>query len=68
VATHSEAFLKYLRNYNRERRALLKTNGLCVDCGSENATPGHSLGENCRKTRVERYHARYSPKAASKIA
>lgn len=68
MATRGAAFLAYLRNYNRERRALLKANGVCVDCGAENATPGHALGKNCRAARVKLYHDRYSPKAQVRIA
>ena len=64
----SGAFLEYLRNYNRERRALLKANGLCPDCGVEDREEGHTLGKNCRTARLNRYHERYSPKAQVRMA
>lgn len=68
MATGDKNFLEYLRKYNRDRRARLRANGKCVDCGVEAATEGHALGENCRAARVKLYHDRYSPKAQVRIA
>lgn len=49
----------YLRRRNQERRAALRSAGLCVDCGKADAAEGHTLCQRCMDARVERHNRRY---------
>ncbi len=57
--------MTYLQSYLRNRRARLKAQGRCVDCGYRKLRlldSGHVLCAKCRESQRNRYHAVYSLK------
>lgn len=46
------------KQYNRDRRARLKAEGLCTYCGKVKAMPGHALCKRCDERQAES-HEKY---------